>query len=145
MKKLNFTLKMPVFALLASCALVAVPAGAEETILFTDKAVKVEDEMVKGSLEHAEGLVKLINERRFKEAGKVLKKGRGLDVFERASRNEEWKGVTKHMRATHDRKHDRIEHMYSFDDGHGHEMYFWLFYEYDKDGLKKPILFAGGC
>ena len=115
MKKLNSALKIPVVALLASCALAVVPAAAEETVLFADPSAKVEDDKVKGSVEHAQGLVKLINERRFQEAGKMLKKNHGLDVFERASRNKEWCGVIKHMKVRHDRKNDSIDHMYSFD------------------------------
>ena len=149
MKKLNSALKAPVVALMASCALAVVPAAAEEPVLFTDQSEKLQDDKLKDSIEHGKGVVKLINERNFEEAGKLLQKGRGmglgLDVFERASRNEDWKGVIKLVRAKHDRKNDTIEHLYSFDGGHGFEMYFWMFYDYDKDGLKKPRLFAGGC
>ena len=132
-------------AMVATSALVAVSHAEEKTVLFADQSRKVEDDQLKKSVEHATILVKLINEVRFKEAGMMLERERGLDVFERASRNKDWRGVTKLVKAKHDKKNKRIDHMYSFDDGFGHEMYFWLFYKYDKDGLKKPVIFAGGC
>ena len=148
----NYTLRMSLMAIMTLCSLVTISAGSEETVLFTDQAKPVEDEKLNSSIQHAEGLVKLINAQRFDEAGKELKKDLGIDVFKRtveyaSKQDRAWKGVIKRVKATHDRKNKTIRHTYIYDGGiaEGIEMHFWLEYRYDKDGLEKPMLFGGGC
>ena len=104
-----------------------------------------DNEVFKQSLKDIEELMKLFSQREFNEATAKMKSDRGLSVLERAALSKNWKGVTRHMHATHNQKTGEIWHMIAYDNGHGTEMFLWMVSIYDENGVGNPTLFAGGC